>query len=196
MNPPGLGEAGLRIIGHGEAQQPEPNLFEARLRAVVRYADPASWIVAAAVARAVEPLKETLADLRDRVGVVVVGEEGPQEAMQAIDDAARTGFSSPLRFPAANPGAVVGVTCILLGFRGPTMNFIMPRAEGVPVGWLLAARWLERQVVNYAVITTYSRRDGSAVGARSLLLSTAETDRDGFSPSPGIDMNWLVANDA
>ncbi len=196
MNATELEVAGLQIVGHGQAHQPEPNLFEARLRSVVRYADPAAWIVAAAAARAVESLQESLVECRNEVGVVVVGEEGPQEAMAAIDAAARTGFSSPLRFPAANPGSLVGVTCILLGLRGPTMNFIMPRTEGVPAGLRLASHWLERQVVRYALITTYARQDGNTIRAHSLLLSHAETGRDRISKSPGIGTNWLVAIDA
>jgi hypothetical protein len=181
----------LMIVGKGEARQPQPELFEARLRTVVRYADPAAWICAAAVAHAVATMKEALVAVHDNVGVVVVSDEGPQETIQALDDAAVAGFSSPLRFPAGNPGSLVGVTCILYGFRGPTINFIMPPASGVPAGLVLAASWLHRRVCSSVVLTTCARPDAQGLCARSLLLST----RDGM-PVQGLmlvdaDAAWL-----
>jgi hypothetical protein len=181
----------LTIVGKGEARQPQPELFEARLRAVVRYADPAAWISAAAVAHAVAALKGALAAEHDDVGVVVVSDEGPRETMQALDEAAVAGSSSPLRYPAGNPGSLVGVTCILHGFRGPTLNFVMPPASGVPVGLVLAAGWLQRRVCPSVVVTACARPDAHGLCARSLLLSA----RDGTSvpvlPLGDADAAWL-----
>jgi hypothetical protein len=181
----------LTIAGKGEALRPQPELFDARLRTVVRYADPAAWISAAAVVHAGAAMREALAAGRDNVGVVVVSDEGPQETMQALDEAAVAGFSSPLRFPAGNPGSLVGVTCILLGFRGPTLNFIMPPANGVPAGLVLAAGWLQRRVCSFVFVTTCTRLDAQELCARSLLLSA----RDGTSvpvlPLSNADAAWL-----
>jgi hypothetical protein len=185
--------ASMSISGKGEANQPEPDLFEARLRTVVRYADPAAWITAAAVARAVAPLEKRRELLRDTVGVLVVSDEGPQEAMQALDETSQGGFSSPLKFPAANPGSLVGVSCILLGFRGPTTNLIMPLASGVSVALVLAARLLERQVVRYAVIAACSRTAETSIRARALLLSTTETGEGQISQFEKADAAWLGA---
>jgi hypothetical protein len=167
-------KSGLTIAGKGEARQPQPELFDARLRTVVRYADPAAWISAAAVAHAMASIKEALVAVHDDVGVVVVSDEGPQETMQALDEAAVAGFSSPLRFPAGNPGSLVGVTCILHGFRGPTLNFIMPPACGVPAGLVLAAGWLLRRVCSFVVVTACTRLDSQELCARSLLLSARD----------------------
>ncbi len=181
----------LMIMGKGEARQPQPELFDARLRTIVRYADPAAWICAVAVAQAVATMKEELTAVRDQVGVVVVSDLGPQETIQALDDAAAAGFSSPLRFPAGNPGSLVGVTCILNGFRGPTINFIMPPESGVPAGLVLAAGWLHRRICSFVVVTSCARPDEQGLCARSLLLST----RDG-KPARGLTLvdaeaDWL-----
>jgi hypothetical protein len=167
----------LMIVGEGEARKPQPELFDARLRAVVRYADPAAWISSAAVVQALDSVKVAVAAVRDEVGVVVVSDEGPQEAMQALDDLAVAGSSSPLRFPASNPGSLVGVTCILQGFRGPTMNITMPPVSGVPVGFTLAANWLQRRVCPFVVVTSCARLDAQNICARSLLLSAQDQTR-------------------
>jgi hypothetical protein len=109
MIPFGKAAASLNITGKGEANHLQPELFDARLRTVVRYADPAAWISAAAAAHAVASIQDRLSAVRDAVGVIAVSDEGPQEAMQALNEAALAGFSSPLRFPAGNPGSLVGV---------------------------------------------------------------------------------------
>jgi hypothetical protein len=185
------GAVSLAIIGKGAADRAEPELFDARLRTVVRYADPSAWISAAAVAHAVAPSKETFAAMRDKVGVIAISDEGPQEAMQSLEEAALAGFSSPLRFPAANPGSLVGVTCILLGFRGPTMNFIMPPVSGVPMGLVLAAGWLQRRVCSSVVVTSCAHSGAQGPSARSLWLSA----RDGVvvpaSPLDDAQAAWL-----
>jgi hypothetical protein len=111
--------------------------------------------------------------------------------MQALDEAAQKGFSSPLRFPAGNPGSLVGVTCILLGFRGPTMNFIMPPAAGVEVGLVLAAGWLERRVCSSVFITACARMGAQAPCARSLLLSAGDVSIAPASPLGDAEAAWL-----
>jgi 3-oxoacyl-(acyl-carrier-protein) synthase len=181
----------VTIVGKGEAQRPQPELFEARLRSVVRYADPAAWICAAASARAAAGMKEALAAVRDDVGVVVVSNEGPQDTMQALDDDARAGFSSPVRFPAGNPGSLVGVICILHGFRGPTMNFIMPTATGVPMGLVLAAGWLRRRVCSFVVVTACASPDEHGAFARSLLLSAGDSTLAPDMPLGNAETAWL-----
>jgi hypothetical protein len=187
----GQGKNPFYIAGKGEALRPEPGLFDARLKSVVRYADPSAWTCAAAVAHAVSARQATLAADRDAVGVIVVGDEGPQEAMQSLDDAAATGFSSPLKFPAGNPGSLVGVTCILLGFRGPTHNLTMPPAAGVPVGLVLAAGWLARRVCSSVLITSCTRQQAEAPRARSLLLITASDALHADSLWSESDLAWL-----
>jgi hypothetical protein len=181
----------LTIIGKGAADHPQPELFDARLRTVVRYADPAAWISAAAVAQAAGRMKDSLAAERDRIGVIAISDEGPQEAMQSLEEAALAGYSSPLKFPAGNPGSLVGVTCILLGFRGPTMNFIMPPASAVPTGLVLATGWLQRRVCSKVVVSACVSCDARRLRARSLLLSVGEGELAPAVPLCDAEAAWL-----
>jgi hypothetical protein len=191
MIPANSSGGALTVIGKGEAEKPEPGLFEPRARATVRYADPAAWITAAAVARAVGPVKDSLASVRDHVGVIVASNEGPSETMAVVADAAVNGFSSPLRYPAANPGSLAGVTCIVFGFRGPTLNFILPPARAVLPGLHLAREWLLRRSVHYVVLAVCGRRASAGLLGRCLLVSTEDS-----SPVAGVrlrekDTVWL-----
>jgi hypothetical protein len=188
--------ATLSIFGKGEADQPHPDLFDARLRNVVRYADPASWICAAAVARALETTADRLSSVRDHVGVIAISDEGPQEAMQALDEAAENGFSSPLKFPAGNPGSLVGVTCILLGFRGPTLNFVMPPRAGVSAGLVVAAGWLERQVCSHVMLTASTRGGRPLPMARTFVLSSRRGQLANRASVTTSDAFWLSFQDS
>lgn len=111
--------------------------------------------------------------------------------MQAIDEATLAGFSSPIRYPAANPGSLVGVTCILHGFRGPTLNFVMAPAVGVPISLAMAASWLQRGVCRFVVVTACAWSDQLGSCARSLLLG--KKDAQGTSAEPMSDnmAAWL-----
>jgi hypothetical protein len=191
MNSTAQSESILSVAGKGDANRPEPDLFDPHLRTVVRYADPAAWTTAAAVARAIAPVRDILAAARDDVAVLAVSDDGPQETMQALEEAARKEFSSPLRFPAGNPGSFVGVSCILFGFRGPTLNFTLPPPEGASVALDLAAGWLKRRVVRYVVLSTCALRKNQGPVARSLLLTTEHRTGLPGSPLATTDADWL-----
>jgi hypothetical protein len=166
--------ASLVVIGTGEADLPDPNLFEAKARAIVRYADPAAWTTATAVARALSNAKTLVAESLHEIGVVVVSDHGPAEAMGAVATAALDGLPSPLRFPAANPGSMVGVSCIALGFRGPTLNLIMPPADGVQIGIQICAGWLSRGAARLMIVAAHADIGLGSRSARAALLSLPE----------------------
>ncbi len=137
----------MAILGAGEAESHQPDLFEARARTAVRFADPAAWITATAVARAVSASSYSLLLPLHEVGVVVVSDQGPEATMAEVCAAAKTGFSSPLRYAASSPGSLAGVSCIAFGFRGPTLNLTMSIEAGIPtlckcapLGWRVARR--------------------------------------------------------
>jgi hypothetical protein len=183
----------LFVAGRGEALEASRSGFDAPAVAAIRYADPAAWVTACAVANAVDPLRDAVSAASDRVGVVVVSAEGPVEAMAAMFEASRGGSSSPIRFPASNAGSLAGLTSIVFGFRGPTLMLTLPADRGVPVAFLLAEGWLGRDVASFVVVAACTRREGRPV-ARCLLLGpsgSAHLDllRDAVwlatSPGPG-----------
>jgi len=180
--------ASLYVVGRGEALDAPRDRFQAPAIKAIRYADPAAWVTATAVANAVDPVREALAAAHDRVGVVVTGADGPVEAMAAMCEAARGGTSSPIRFPASNAGSLAGLTSIAFAFRGPTLMLTMPPARGVPVALLLADAWLKRGVAAYVVVAACAQAAGSRPTARCLVLGGETASLD-----PALDALWLAA---
>ena len=179
------------VLSSGEATHVQKELFDRQALGVVRYADPAAWVVATAVARALAPRKDQVIAARDRVGVVVVSSHGPIETLCKVAEDARSGFASPLRYPASNPGSVAGVSCILFGLQGPTLNLLSPPRDGVPVGLLLCDRWLKRGAAAYMVVAACIRDPQGQYRARCLLVGG---DQAGAVQSVGYreaDRNWL-----
>ena len=186
------GLATLVVAGSGEARSPRPDLFEARARTTVRYADPAAWITAAAVAHALSGFRDQMTVSLHTVGMVVISDQGPTSTMAEVNAATSTGFSSPLRYAASSPGSLVGVTCIAFGFRGPTLNFTMPPEEGVPVALQLCAGWLGRRVARYMVVATFRGADLAAGFSRAVLLAHPEVAGEFGNPLTQSVANWLI----
>jgi 3-oxoacyl-(acyl-carrier-protein) synthase len=185
----------LVLSGRGEARDEKRTAFAPRpgaeaALAAIRYADPASWTTATAVARALGAQRDAVLLAHDRVGVIVTSADGPVEAMAAMEEAARSGSSSPIRFPASNAGSLAGIPSIAFTFRGPTLMLTLPAARGVPVALLLAEAWLRRGQAEHVVVAAAGRVAGKPA-ARCLLLAApgapgVALDRDG-------DVAWLVA---
>ena len=160
----------LVVAGCGEADQHQPELFDSRARAVIRYADPVAWTVAAAIARATRTSGGLLDAWRHDVAVVVVSDDGPVLTMAQVQTNAEAGFSSPLRYAAANPGSLAGVACIASGFRGPTLNFAMRPCDGIPVGLLVGRAWLRRGIARALVLASFGASENRGASARAVLL--------------------------
>ena len=157
-------------ISRGEAEDLDKSLFPRQAVTGVRYADPAAWVTATAIARAVAPVAERVGPARDRVAVIITSEHGPEETIASLAQAAREGYSSPLRFPAGNPASLVGVACILMGFRGPTLNLLMPLAEGLRVAVFMAECWLDAGTADFVVTASCRRRSPGRYLAQAMVL--------------------------
>jgi 3-oxoacyl-(acyl-carrier-protein) synthase len=160
----------LHVAGRGEAGEENRKRFDAPAIVAVRYADPASWSAAGAVANATGDALAQVSAAHDRVGVIAISAEGPVEAMGAMTEATRGGFSSPIRFPASNAGSLAGITAIAFGFRGPTLMLTLPPDRGAPVALLLAEAWIARGMAEYVAVVSAARREGKPV-SRALLLA-------------------------
>ncbi len=124
----------------------------------------------------------------DRIGVVVTSPRGPVETRAWIASATREGSSSPLRFPASNPGSLAGVTCIALGLRGPTLMLTMPAAEGAALGLLLGERWIARGDVALVVVASCVERAPGKNLARCVVVGGAP----GGALDPQGEASWLA----
>jgi hypothetical protein len=181
----------LIVVAQGEADRPERDLFEAAARSQVRYADPAAWVTATAIARALGPIREIIAAEHDRVSLVVTSAWGPIETIATVAEAAQTGFASPLRYPAANPWSLAGVACILFGLRGSTLALTLPPAEGVPIGLLLAGRWLHHHRVPLVVVAACSLLAPSRYQSRCLVLARPGSSFQPIAADQAAAIAWL-----
>jgi hypothetical protein len=194
-----LGSAEILVAGLGEADTPQMDLFSTGARSTIRYADPAAWITATSISRALQAAGDRPDVSPHKVGLIVISDVGPGETMQTVAEAALDGFSSPLRYPAANPGSLVGVSCIAFGFRGPTLNLTTPPADAVPLSIKIAAGWLARHVVQRVVVATYlpsSKRALARAAVLALPPREADANREHSAGSAGADVitDWLIHN--
>jgi hypothetical protein len=188
---------GLIVAGTGEADSYRRDLFEARVRATVRYADPAAWITAAAVANALAGAQELLAGSRHEIGMIAISDQGPGATMAEVLAAAATGFSSPLHYAASGPWTLVGVSCIAFGLRGPTINLTMDPLDGLPVALALCAGWLQRKAARLMVLATCRAGAPAAIVSRAVLLAPPGFPGSGFkgsgAPLTASKLSWLAA---
>lgn len=159
------------LRGSAEARSGGPNPYAARVKTAVRYADPMAWVLVLAIGEATEPLGEDFRGAADRCSLIQVGPDAPPEAMSQSASEALRGFASPLRFPAATPSAPTGLACIVHGLRGPALALTMTVADGAGIALALSAAWLERGVVDYALIGTASPVPGGPPRAACVVLS-------------------------
>jgi hypothetical protein len=180
------------VAGSGEADSYQRDLFEARVRATVRYADPAAWITATAVAGTLAGAAGLLAEWRHEIGMIAISDQGPGGTMSEVQVAAATGFSSPLHYAASGPWTLVGVSCIAFGLRGPTINLTMDPRDGLPVALALCAGWLKRKAARLMVVATCRAGSPAVMISHAVLLAPAGFSSAG-APLTESDLSWLSA---
>jgi hypothetical protein len=182
----------LTVAGSGEAGTSRRDLFDARVRATVRYADPAAWTTAAAVRSALAGAEDLLAKWQHEIGLIAISDQGPGGTIAEVLAEGTKGFSQPMHYAAASPGTLVGVPCIAFGLRGPTMNLTMIPRDGIPVALTLCAGWLERKIAKLMVVATCSASSSGDLMSRALLLAPPEFSEPG-TPLTESEITWLTA---
>jgi|CZKF01.1.fsa_nt_gi hypothetical protein len=185
----------LTVAGSGEAGASQRDLFDARVRAIVRYADPAAWTTATAVASALAGAEELLAKWRHEIGIIAISDQGPGGTMAEVQAEGTRGFSQPMHYAAASPGTLVGVSCIAFGLRGPTMNVTMAPQDGIPIALTLCAGWLERNVAKLMVLSAFRTGSSGAMMSRALLLAPPGFSESGAPLTESV-ITWLAAVDS
>jgi hypothetical protein len=182
----------LMVAGSGEAGASQRDLFDARVRATVRYADPAAWTTAAAVMSALAGAEELLAKWRHEIGMIAISDQGPGGTIAEVLAEGSRGFSQPMHYAAASPGTLVGVPCIAFGLRGPTMNLTMVPREGIPVALTLCAGWLERKIAKLMIVATCGAGSSGVLMSHALLLAPTGFLGSG-TPLTESAITWLAA---
>jgi hypothetical protein len=180
------------VVARAEAAEPRMDLFGPAVRNAVRYADPMSWTAATAVGLALANLKDAIAEMRHSIGLITICQHGPAQTIAAVAEASAAGFSSPMRYPAANPGSLAGVICITHELRGPTINLVMPPAFAIAAGAALASAWIERRGVPLLVLLTSASAGNGKYLARCLLLAPRAFIGSKSDPMVPVHLEWLA----
>jgi hypothetical protein len=151
---PDLTGTGLVVAGTGTATAPALSRVRPRRRASL-YADPLSWLVLEAVERALDTPGAQPVAAAEQIGHIVVSEWCTGHTMSHLAAQIQQGRMSPLRFAGANPGAVCGFTCQVLGFSGPALTLSMAPAEGLAVATTIAADWLRGAAADWVILTAH-----------------------------------------
>jgi hypothetical protein len=184
----------LMVAGSGEAVSHDPTLFEAKVRATVRFADPAAWITANAVHHALAGAEGILAEFRHQIGIITISDVGPGQSMAKMQADGATGFSSPLHYAASGPWTLAGVSCISFGLRGPTLNLTMEPRDGVPVALGLCEGWLRRKVAPFLIVASCRVDASGSMMSRAVLLAPSGFAEAG-APLMESKIAWLAAVD-
>ncbi|MFG1965134.1 hypothetical protein [Nonomuraea sp. NPDC049028] len=187
---------GLATLAHGLCETGD--LAAAGRRTASFYADPAAWLVVAAVEAALAGAPEAVRRRVAEIGALAVSDHGTRPTMRSVADTAARGRVSPLRFAGANPGSLAGLLCITLGFRGPSLLVCMPPERAGPVVALIAAGWLATGQCRYVAVAEHSENNGHHTVAARILAPAADRhnaaararaarrgDADGQIPGPG-----------
>jgi hypothetical protein len=185
----------MTIHSRGEATSSTRAVLRDISSRSVRYADPITWTVTAAIARAIANCDFCLENFREEIGIITVSATAPAQTISDIADAMKSGFSSPLRFPAASPCTLVGVACIAYGFRGPTLNLAMPCSSGMKIALCITEQWICHRDVPFVILATFS--DGGPCGpcARSVVVGGNSSDSVSSFRSVEDARTWLSQSD-
>lgn len=183
----------MLVAGRAEAAEPQMQLFSPTARSAVRYADELSWTAATAVALALGGTPDGFKWCRNKTGLITISPDGPARTIAALAEASVGGFSSPLRYPAAGPGALGGVVCIMHDLRGPTMNLTMPSVLALPTALVLAGRWIAAHQIPLVVLLVSRRIGDGNYRARCVLLAGQGLDSGTSEAFSQIHSEWLLS---
>lgn len=162
----------LAILGRGEADGAARQLLQGQT-GPVRFADPAAWTVAMAVQKALADSGLPLDAGTEDIGLITVSSDGPREVLRHVGRAASAGSMSPLKFPAANPGTLAGLACIVCRLQGPSLNVTMPPSQGIPVALAQLQHWLRDTRIRAGVVAACAYGSETPY-ARAMVLGSSQ----------------------
>ncbi|MEV6176192.1 hypothetical protein ACIHAR_04245 [Streptomyces sp. NPDC052016] len=162
---------GAVITGSATVHVDDPAAVRRRIPGV--YADPVAWLMAEAVAAALEDCGDAAPGRPEEVGVIGVSEHATRHTLRALADAVPRGRLSPMRFAGAGPGSLVGVICSAFGFHGPVSMLPMPLGAAVTPVRALCGDWLlgDPPGAAHVLVVTHTTTDEGKHRAQSLVVS-------------------------
>ncbi|MGA4847528.1 hypothetical protein ACOBQB_15150 [Streptomyces sp. G5(2025)] len=162
---------GAVVVGESDVRLDDPSAAPRRIPGT--YADPVAWMMADAVAAALEGCGADAPTDRSEVAVIGISEYATRRTLQTVAAGVPAGRMSPMRFAAAGPGSLVGLVCAVFGFQGPTLMLPMPVTEATEVAKAMIADWLTDDFVSaaHAVVVTYDIAEDGRHRARCSVIS-------------------------
>ncbi|MBL1086715.1 hypothetical protein JK359_32945 [Streptomyces actinomycinicus] len=162
---------GTVLTGAATVEVDDPRTVRRRVSGV--YADPVAWLMAEAVAAALQECGTAAPDRPEEVGVIGVSEHATRITLRALADAVPQGRLSPMRFAGAGPGALIGMVCSAFGFHGPVSMLPMPLAPAAPLARALCGDWLlgDPPGAAHVLVVTHATTDEGKHQAHCLVVS-------------------------
>ncbi|SEH02925.1 hypothetical protein SAMN05444920_13137 [Nonomuraea solani] len=159
----------IELVTLARGRSESDDLTSAGRRTTSFYADPAAWLVVAAVEDALARAPEKVRGEPERIGALAVSDHGTRHTMSSVAATAGRGRVSPLRFAGASPGSLAGLLCIALGFRGPSLLVSMRPDRAHAVMELIASDWLATGQCRYVAVAEHTvTGDAHTVSGRIL----------------------------
>lgn len=165
---------GTRVLGSATVTVEDP--AEHSVNKPSFYADPAAWLVAETVDRALAHCDEPVLDAADDTGIVVMSATGSERTLRAIARSVPRSRVSPLRFAGANPGVLAGLPALRHGLRGPSLLLARDPDAATPVALTMIGGWLANGHARHVLLAGLrSTADGQS--CRCLVLTGTGEDR-------------------
>jgi 3-oxoacyl-[acyl-carrier-protein] synthase II len=157
----------LREIARSACSESSQNRLWPGLRRQIAFADPAAWFVAGAV----ESLLASMPSVsRHRIASILIDSFGPRNTLTDLRLGRVKGRISPMRFAAATPSAILAVSCIAFGLRGPALTLAGRVPELIGAAVIAAFAWLGDGVADAVILV--SRSSETTVRGIALTLAT------------------------
>ncbi|GAA2682675.1 polyketide synthase [Streptomyces lunalinharesii] len=166
---------GTRVLGSATVVADDPS-EHARNRPSF-YADPAAWLVAETVDRALADCAEHVLAAADDTAILVMSATGTERTMRRIAGAVPRSRVSPLRFAGANPGVLAGLPALHHGLRGPSLLLAGHPDAAAPVAGTVIAGWLGDGHARHVLLVGLHTTEGDRVTCCCLVLTRAGEDR-------------------
>ncbi|GAB3838675.1 beta-ketoacyl synthase N-terminal-like domain-containing protein [Kribbella italica] len=160
--------ADLTVFGSGTAAQAVPNSTR---RIPSLYVDPVAWLLLESAERAIG---NNLDDVRGEVAVLVVSTYATLDTMAGIAGTATSGRVSPLRFAGASPGGAASLTCLVHGFRGPSLLLTSGPESSWPVAVTMARSWLRTGAAVRVILSVHTVDAEAGHQVRSVVVGASE----------------------
>ncbi|MFG2225080.1 polyketide synthase [Streptomyces sp. NPDC048644] len=166
---------GVRVLGSATVVVDDP--AEHAVNKPSFYADPAAWLVAETVDRALADCAEPVLDAADDTGIVVMSASGTERTMRRIAGSVPRSRVSPLRFAGANPGVLAGLPALRHGLRGPSLLLAAHPDRVAPVAFTVIEGWLADGHTRHVLLAGLQSTAEERQLCRCLVLTGTGADR-------------------